>query len=460
MRALSLVLFASGVAALAVGGAGAGSYVPPPGEGDPHWLSDGSIVLSSSTGVRTVGADGSGERVVYPEAVWIPYEAHVAPTGPLFAFVADDQAAQLWLAVENADGTQTRLLVRDAVPVGWLPDGSRLIFYEASAQNGQETTRFFSIRPDGTDLTAYPANVRGTPSPGGTQFAYVTGSPKPRLHVVAADGSSDTIVAGTSPAEPDARPAWSPDGTRIAFWAGGGSLAVARVAGGSRAYPVPGARPSGGIAWAPDGSTIFADGVPRPVRIDLSTGEEWRLAGIPGLYSGLEVSPDGSRIAYAASGECRDRVGIYVANVDGSDRRRISNGCRIDGTDGPDILHGGFSQVVLGLGGDDTLYADDTGYSFEGDTLYGGPGKDTLVGGSARDTLSGGPGDDTLSGGPSADILIGGPGRDRISGGGGKDTIGARDGERDRISCGRGSDIVYADRVDVVGADCEAVHRR
>ena len=71
-----------------------------------------------------------------------------------------------------------------------------------------------------------------------------------------------------------------------------------------------------------------------------------------------------------------------------------------------------------------------------------------------------------LTGGPSADVLDGGPGRDRISGEGGGDTIGARDGERDAISCGAnafgrsGRDVVHADRLDVVARDCEVVHRR
>jgi Ca2+-binding RTX toxin-like protein len=167
-----------------------------------------------------------------------------------------------------------------------------------------------------------------------------------------------------------------------------------------------------------------------------------------------------------AGGECRDRTGIYVANADGTDPRRVSNSCRIVGTEGPDELHGDFSRVLVGLGGNDTLVADDTYYFFDGDTLYGGLGDDVLEGGYARDVLYGGPGDDTLSGDASADVLVGGPGRDRIVGGGGGDTIGAQDGERDTISCGRdgygraGRDVVFADRIDTVGRDCEIVHRR
>jgi hypothetical protein len=65
------------------------------------------------------------------------------------------------------------------------------------------------------------------------------------------------------------------------------------------------------------------------------------------------------------------------------------------------------------------------------------------------------------------------PGRDRIaadSAGGdcgplwckypyGNDTIDARDGEVDSITCGFGTDTVYADAVDVVDSDCETVIR-
>jgi len=132
------------------------------------------------------------------------------------------------------------------------------------------------------------------------------------------------------------------------------------------------------------------------------------------------------------------------------------------------VIHAGFSWRALGLGGDDTLYADDDYYFFDGDSLYGGPGNDTLYGGFARDTLYGGPGNDTIYGGGSIDVIVGGPGHDHISGGGGNDVIGAQDGERDWISCGtnlpsdgiRDHDVVYADKIDVVAKDCEVVHRR
>ena len=263
----------------------------------------------------------------------------------------------------------------------------------------------------------------------------------------------------------DSWPVWSPDGTRLAFWSSTGvaaDLAVARIGGGVGLFDIDGSATASAIVWGPGGRAVYGETTLGLVRIDLASGRR-RL--FPGLPAGV-FSPDGTRIAYPAGGECRDRIGIYVANADGTDARRVSNSCRIVGTDGPDTLHGDFSQVVVGLGGDDTLYADDTYYFFDGDTLLGGPGNDTLVGGFGQDSLYGGPGDDTLSGGPSKDVLVGGSGHDHIDGGGGGDLIGAQDGERDWISCGPngygrgGRDVVYADRVDVVASDCEIVHRR
>jgi len=57
-------------------------------------------------------------------------------------------------------------------------------------------------------------------------------------------------------------------------------------------------------------------------------------------------------------------------------------------------------------------------------------------------------------------MLVGGPGRDRLFGGFGRDTFRARDGERDIVGCGAGRDEVFADRIDLVGVDCERVRRR
>lgn len=93
------------------------------------------------------------------------------------------------------------------------------------------------------------------------------------------------------------------------------------------------------------------------------------------------------------------------------------------------------------------------------DTLAGLGGADCLYGQAADDRLTGGPGADRLFGGSGRDRLAGGSGTDRFSGGAGADRISARDGRRERISCGSGRDIVTADRNDRVARDCEIVSR-
>jgi Ca2+-binding RTX toxin-like protein len=65
-----------------------------------------------------------------------------------------------------------------------------------------------------------------------------------------------------------------------------------------------------------------------------------------------------------------------------------------------------------------------------------------------------------LDGGRGSDKLSGGPGKDVLKGGSGRDRIGARDGVRDRISCGPGRDVARVDAFDKVLRGCEVIRRR
>lgn len=60
--------------------------------------------------------------------------------------------------------------------------------------------------------------------------------------------------------------------------------------------------------------------------------------------------------------------------------------------------------------------------------------------------------------GSGADTVIAGSGRDVVDGGGGGDAIRVRDGERDVVDCGTETDVVVADRREVLRR-CERVQR-
>ena len=128
----------------------------------------------------------------------------------------------------------------------------------------------------------------------------------------------------------------------------------------------------------------------------------------------------------------RRRIALLLVVVLAGVVPAVAHAADLVGTDGADRLVGSRADDrIRGRAGDDTLYG-----RAGADALFGDAGKDRLFGGPGGDTLLGGAGDDRLNGGAGADILIGGAGND---------VIRARDGVRDRISCGPGRDRVIAD---------------
>ena len=142
------------------------------------------------------------------------------------------------------------------------------------------------------------------------------------------------------------------------------------------------------------------------------------------------------------------------------------------------------ASVVVALGdGNDSFNADNAGTYITTVTADGGPGDDTITGGFGNDVLRGGDGNDTLGGSGGEDQVFGeagddtvrgqagadkesgGPGMDLIEGdgqgiygNGGSDTIDSRDGERDRVTCGLGADVLTADAIDIIEtSECESV---
>jgi hypothetical protein len=144
----------------------------------------------------------------------------------------------------------------------------------------------------------------------------------------------------------------------------------------------------------------------------------------------------------------------------------------VAGTREDDFLEGtAFGDTLRGLEGRDALRGGAANDCLEGgpsgDVLSGGPGDDRLSGGFGSDRLFGDDGNDVLKGGTRNDVLFGGPGddqllpgpgADRVSAGAGNDVVNARDGVRERIDCGPGSDRARVDRRDRVSG-CEQVAR-
>lgn len=112
--------------------------------------------------------------------------------------------------------------------------------------------------------------------------------------------------------------------------------------------------------------------------------------------------------------------------------------------EGSDTL-AGFSEVYGSQYNDSLIGRDDNA------------GLEFLAGEGGSDQLSSGGGNDRVDGGGGDDQIDGGPGIDALNGDQGGDTILSRDGAADSVTCGSEIDVVTADTLDSLNADCEQV---
>lgn|GEM_PF-5011620 len=228
----------SGIYTVNPDGSGETRLSPSPAvDGQPDFSGDGSrIVFSSDRQNATLGreiyvmnADGSGAVDVSNDPA---YDADPAfsPDGTKIAFISSrDGTNALW--VMNADGSNPHLLSTASWDNGcwsgfprWSPDGTKIAFqqeYQCSGHSSDHDIFVVNADGSGTPLDVTP-NDRADDtlpdwSPDGRKLAYVsTSSGQPTIYTINADGSgTPTQIAYGQ------RPAFSPDGTQIAYAADG-----------------------------------------------------------------------------------------------------------------------------------------------------------------------------------------------------------------------------------------------
>ncbi len=182
-------------------------------------------------------------------------------------------------------------------------------------------------------------------SPDGSQLAY-TGlgdDGMPQIFIAGIDGTGVRQVThspsgGTSPA-------WSPDGTKIAYEGsdnrpgGNGYLLVLDLeTGGSTALDLGRIHPEnplGDPQFTPDGSSLLSTFLERGVPVVKSTalggGESTILFGLG--HGDVEhaqngsMSPDGSLVTFLDGGIAGPGPRRWIANADGTELRQLATGC-------------------------------------------------------------------------------------------------------------------------------------
>jgi hypothetical protein len=153
------------------------------------------------------------------------------------------------------------------------------------------------------------------------------------------DGSERTQLTHARGPTQDVKPAWSPDGRRIVFVRGrleGQSsfkpfALYVMNADGTRQRRIPHTNDQGGVApaWSPDGTKIaFSAGSPGHIyTIEPDGTRRTRVAGVPANSSDVAWSPDGTQIGFDSNAHRRNDYifNVYTIQADGTRLRRLTH---------------------------------------------------------------------------------------------------------------------------------------
>jgi uncharacterized protein YjdB len=329
---------------------------PVPGAGGLEWRSHFPLVATvDSNGIVT--ARGNGRTAVTVSVGGLSDAVSVTVTGAPQELIAFESGKGI--EAMRADGTLRTLLIPNttsggycysyyyycsinAIHPAWSPDGTRLAYVVITYDYSNcyyGCTDVYTAWPDGSDAINLTGGVSQNYdpawSPDGRHIAFVTNRPMgPGIFVMNADGSAlRRVTAGGS------NPQWSPDGSKIVFENSGDIFVV--NADGSQLVKLtgPGDENDFHPAWSSDGTQIAfgsnraghddiwimkADGS-NPVNLTAAlaypTNPSWTNEWTPAW------SPDGSRLSFAAArcfedpsggGTSCESFALYVVNRDGT----------------------------------------------------------------------------------------------------------------------------------------------
>lgn len=235
--------------ALAEGGTGPGDALlpigaeatAPPGSQTWYRFYESGSGYPVTAALYAYGQSGIGFKVYSPRALaaWTSGD----PLKPIGASSSSPEYDQVWagrlnepgtyyIVVENTasvpigyrlrvtgDGVTTTVQViptatplpnpfKKVTSVGKLSGGGKLVFQESSGGN------IYIVNADGTELKRVTFGLDPAFSPDGTRIAFARQGPIPGLYVANADGSNERLLYGA----PEVRsPSWNKDGNQLVF---------------------------------------------------------------------------------------------------------------------------------------------------------------------------------------------------------------------------------------------------
>ena len=234
----------------------------------------GKLVYADESGhIQIINADGTGRTALTAGGAILDDDPVYSPDGSKIAF-SRMSGFKTEVCVMNADGTNVVTVTSgDVTPSSfnrhpsWSPDGTRFIFM--SNRSGFRKAEIWVANADGSGLLRLTTNVQlGSDgqgpifssdfdpawSPDGSKIAFVSnrdGLTDTELYVMNTDGTNPVRL--TSDGLDDRMPTWSPDSQRIAFAKSNGVGIHIINRDGTNLVAVASASASSWPAWSPDG---------------------------------------------------------------------------------------------------------------------------------------------------------------------------------------------------------------
>lgn len=252
----------------------------------------------------------SGQEQITPD--WTPDGSHIVfgHAGRIYVVDANGSKLQSLSGSFEPAGLYSQTAEIDFSP-SVSPDGSRVAFTTLRYATGELREHTYEIATqaiDGSDRRRLTNNawndVSPAWSPDGSRIAFVSHREDgPRVFTVAPDGSDERSATPAVKAQLNA-PVWSPDGSRLAFVAEEGLREAVYIVSADASNLTE-------LTWAD-----APDAAPHT-----RTGARDRSSAAEDVTT-FQWSPDGEHIAFVA-GYYGEPDGLYVAKPDGSEIRRV-----------------------------------------------------------------------------------------------------------------------------------------